>query len=449
MESGLSGRRHWLAVFALSCGNCVASIDTSMLTVALPTIAQELGVQPSAMPLVVSTYQLVLLMTVLPFAALGEKFGLTRLYLAGLAIFACAGIGSALAPSLPALIATRSLQAIGAAAILAVSPALVRYIYPPEKLSAGLALNAFVVTTAAMLAPALGGLVLAVAPWRGIFLVVTPLVLASLAVGWSLPRTQTHDEPYDFRGAAVSALTFLLLIGGLQLAIHEVSPLIWGASLIAGAVIGFGFIRHERRSARPMFPVDLLAQPPIAISVLGGLSVFAISQSVMLNMPFRLEHVFGYSPAKVGAVLSVWPFALLLTVPLSGYLSSRAPPGLLGAIGMVTTFTGLIALSFLPARPSFLDLAWRLWLCGAGVGLFLSPNGRMILGSAPAHRLGGASGLIGTMRMTGQTLGATSAALMLALGAGLGRAPTLVGAGLTVIAFGCCLSHMRPARREA
>jgi DHA2 family multidrug resistance protein-like MFS transporter len=448
MEQGLSGRRRWLAIVALSCGNCVASVDSSILNVALPTIARELRVAPAATPLVVSTYQLVLLMTVLPFAALGEKFGLKRLYLAGLALFAAAGVCSALAPSLAALVATRALQAIGAAAILSISPALVRYVYPPERLAAGLALNSFIVTTAAMLAPALGGAVLAVATWRWIFLVATPLVLGSLAFGSALPPTHTHDDPYDFRGAAVSAATFLLLIGGVQMAIHGVSPMIWGASMLAGGVIGLKFLQHERRSARPMFPVDLFAQPVIAVSVLGGFCVYALSQSVMLNMPFRLQHVFGFSPVQVGAVLSTWPFALVLTVPLSGYFSNRAPPGLLGAIGMATSFTGLVALSFLPAKPGYFDLAWRLWLCGAGIGMFLAPNNRLIIGSAPAHRLGGASGLIATVRMTGQTLGATTAALMLALGVGLGRAPTLVGAGLTAVAFACCLAHLRPARRE-
>jgi DHA2 family multidrug resistance protein-like MFS transporter len=174
--------------------------------------------------------------------------------------------------------------------------------------------------------------------------------------------------------------------------------------------------------------------------------VYALAQSVTLNLPFRLQHVFGYPPAQVGAVLAMWPFALTMTVPISGYVSNRIPPGLLGAIGMAVSMAGLVALSFTPAHPGYFDLAWRVWLSGAGIGMFLSPNNRQIIGAAPSARIGAASGLIATMRMTGQVLGATLASLLLAVGAGLGRTPTLVAAGLTAIALLCSLSRLKPSR---
>jgi DHA2 family multidrug resistance protein-like MFS transporter len=443
MDNFLDARRTRLAVLALCCGNSVAAVDSSILNVALPTIGKDLHAPLSATTLVVSLYQLVLLMTVLPFSALGEKFGLTRLYQIGLALFACAAVGSALAPNLIVLTGMRCLQALGSAAIMSISSALVRHVYRPEKLAAGLALNAFVVTTAAMAAPALGGAVLAFAPWRSIFLISLPLIAVALIMGRALPATPTHDEPYDYKAAGLSALTFLLLVGAMQLAIHGARPVLWASALGLGLLIGAVFVRGERRSTRPVLPVDLLAQPAMALALFGGLCVYALSQSVTLNLPFRLETVFGYAPARVGAVLAMWPFALSLTVPLSGYISNRVAPWLLGAVGMAVSFTGLVALSLVPAHPGYFDLAWRVWLCGAGIGMFLSPNNRQIIWAAPPGRIAAASGLIATMRMTGQVLGATLASLLLALGAGLGRTPTLVAAGLAAIAFVCCMARQQ------
>jgi DHA2 family multidrug resistance protein-like MFS transporter len=444
MNTGLDGWRGRVAILALCCGNSVAAVDASMLNIALPTIGRELHAPLSATTLMVSLYQLVLLMTVLPFAALGEKFGLTRLFQAGQALFALAAIGSALAPNLVVLTGTRCLQALGAAAIMSISPALIRSVYPVEKLSGGLALYALVVTTAAMASPALGGAMLAIAPWRWIFVTTLPFIAISLVVGRALPSTPTHDEPYDYKAAALSAATFLFIVGAMQLAIHGVRAWLWGVVLVSGLLLGTVFVRRERRSPRPVLPIDLMIQPVMALSLFSGLCVYALTQSVGLNLPFRLENGFGYPPARVGAVLAMWPFALMMTVPLSGYVSNRIPPWVLGAIGMAISFVGLLTLSFVPAHPTYLDLAWRIWLCGAGIGMFLSPNNRQIILAAPAGRIAAASGLIATMRMTGQVLGATLASLLLAVGVGLGRTPTLVGAGLAAVAFICSLSRGRP-----
>ena len=137
----------------------------------------------------------------------------------------------------------------------------------------------------------------------------------------------------------------------------------------------------------------------------------------------------------------------MIVAPVAGYLSDRVPAGLLGGIGMGVATLGLVALAFLPPEPSYLQLAWRMSLTGGGFGLFMSPNARLILGSAPRDRAASAGGLISTTRMTGQTLGATLAALLLAVGLGGGRTPPLVSAGLALVAGLCSLARLRPAFR--
>ncbi|MBP6682809.1 MAG: MFS transporter, partial [Halioglobus sp.] len=199
---GLPTPRRYMAVFAISCGTALNVIDGAIPNVALPTIATDLGISSAAAVLIVSIYQLVLVMTLLPFSALGSQIGLKRLYLYGQGVFILAALLCFFAPSLPLLLAARGLQALGAAAALSVSSALVRSIYPAGQLGRGLGINSVVVASAAALAPILGGFIVAVASWQWVFVATVPLGLLSLALGRVfLPDSPARRESYDLPGA--------------------------------------------------------------------------------------------------------------------------------------------------------------------------------------------------------------------------------------------------------
>ena len=167
-----------------------------------------------------------------------------------------------------------------------------------------------------------------------------------------------------------------------------------------------------------------------------------------LSLPFRLQHVLGYSPKAIGAMIAPWPLTMMIVAPTAGALSDRYPAGLLGGIGMSIATVALVLLAFLPAHPGYFDIAWRMSLCGCGFGLFLSPNGRLIIGSAPRERAASAGGLLSTTRLLGQTLGATAVAALLALGLGNSAAPALIGAGLTIVAGCFSIARLRPTVRN-
>jgi DHA2 family multidrug resistance protein-like MFS transporter len=169
---------------------------------------------------------------------------------------------------------------------------------------------------------------------------------------------------------------------------------------------------------------------------------------LLLSLPFRLQHSYGFAPSEVGAVIAPWPLTTMFVAPIAGSLSDRYPAGALGGIGMVIAVTGLVSLAFLPVHPSWIDIAWRMSLTGAGFGMFLSPNARLIIGSAPIDRAAAAGGLISTTRMVGQTVGATLVAALLALGIGSGSVPPLVAAGLALIAGICSLARLNPSIRN-
>lgn len=128
-----------------------------------------------------------------------------------------------------------------------------------------------------------------------------------------------------------------------------------------------------------------------------------------------MQNVLEYNAVQIGLLLTPWPLATILTAPLAGRLVEKVHPGLLGGIGMAVFATGLFTLYLLPAHPAEWNIIWRMALCGMGFGLFQTPNNVTIVSSAPAHRSGGASGMLGTARLLGQTLGTTLVALLFRL----------------------------------
>jgi len=446
---GVEGRRLTLAAFAISLGTALTIIDGAIATVALPTIARDLKVGSSAAVMVVTVYQLVLVMALLPLSALGDLIGLKRLYQTGQLVFTIATGLCFFAHSLGFLLVVRAFQAAGAAASLSVMAALIRRIYPPRHLGRGLALNSVVGSIASVVAPTAGGLILGFASWPWIFALAAPFGVLSIIVGRaSLPDVPPRGGSYNLAGAVLNAATFGLIIGGLEAIVHGDSPVVSTAIVVLGAALGTLLVLHERKDAAPILPVDLLVRPVLALSVAGAFMAFCASQVLLLSLPFRLEHGYGMSPSEIGALIAPWPLTTMFVAPTAGALSDRYPAGVLGCIGMAISTVAAIMIALLPSHPSYIDVAWRMALLGAGQGLFISPNARLIIGSAPRERAASAGGLVSTTRLTGQTVGATLVATMLALGFGNSAAIPFIAVGLTISAGLCSAARLRPSIRN-
>ena len=449
IPDGMPAPRRYLAVAAISLGTALTIIDGAVANVALPTIARDLHVDGSAAVLVVTVYQLVLVMSLLPFSALGDRIGLKRMYQAGQLVFTIATGLCFFAKTLPFLLLVRGVQALGAAAALSVMQALIRQIYPARHLGRGLGVNTVVAASSAAIGPAAGGLILALAPWPWVFAAGVPFAILSLAIGrFGLPDIAGYDVPYDGLGAFYCALTFGLAIFGLEACVHGGPPAIGIALVAVSAIFGVAFIRHELRQEHPIMPVDLLRQPVLALSAVGALCAFIATTTLTLTLPFRLQRAYGFGPVLVGAAIAPWALTMMLVSPAAGVLSDgKMPAGLLGGIGMAVATVALLLFALLPAHPTYFDIAWRMSMCGAGFGLYLSPNVRLIIGSAPRHRATAAGALTSTIRLTGQTLGATFVAALLGFGLGEGTVPPLVATALAVIAGMCSVARLNPALR--
>lgn len=426
-------RRRVFAVAAMSIGSLMLMIDASISSVVLPTIASELGVKGSSTLLVVTVYQLILAMTLLPLAAIGDRVGYRRLYQAGFALHTAAAILCLFVDSLPGLILVRGLQSLGAATAMAVAVAMLRAIYPPHRLGAGLALNTIFNASGTALAPVVGGLVLSIANWQWAFAAVVPLTLISLALSRALPDPQPRKHPFDLRGAILCAITFGLLIGGLEGAIHTDFLLTSLAAIAAGSATAWRLVRHEKTEARPVLPVDLLASRALGLATLATFMGTIASMAVILYLPFRLQHGFGFSPAEIGGMMTAYAIASVMFSPLSGILSDRIHVPLLCTAGSLVAALGMATFAFLPEQPGYFDIAWRLWLCGTGFGFFFAPNARFLVGSAPRERVAAAGSVFTTTRMLGMAISATLVASLLAMDLGNGPVPALVAAALALL----------------
>ena len=439
-EEWLPMPRRLLAVASISAGSVLYTLDGGIPGVALPVISDKLGIATSSAMLVVSVYNLVLAMVLLPLAAVGERFGHRRIFTAGLALYLVAAAGCYLADSFALLIFFRGVQALSAAALLSVSLAMVRMVYPPSMLGRGLGFNTMASSLGAAVAPPLAGVILAHAPWHAVFIAGIPLAAIGLLTCRALPDCPPRGGSFDSLGAGLCAATFGLIIGGLQALSQQAPPAVVAASLAMGFASAVAFVRHERRSAQPVLPVDLLAQPSLSLSVSGALLAVLGSTLLLLYLPFRL-HADGVSAATVGTMIVPYAVTVMIVAPTSGMLSDRVEASTLGTIGMAVATLGLLTFAWLPTHPGWLAVAWRIGLCGLGFSLFFSPNGRLVVGSVSRERAAGASSLLSTTRMFGQALGATGVAGMLALRLAP-SVPFLIAAGLTAAALACSAARM-------
>ena len=416
---GLPPRERGLAFSAMALAMAMAVLDGAIVNVALPVIARDLNVPASQAIFVVNAYQIAVTAALLPLATLGESLGYRRVYLVGLAAFTAASLACAVAPDLPSLIAARIVQGLGAAGIMSVNTALVRFIYPHRLLGRGVGNVALVVAVASAAGPTLAAAVLTVADWPWLFLVNLPVGLAALAVGArTLPHTPRSARRFDVRSAGLNALTVGLLIVGLDgLGDPNRRPLAL-VGLAAALVVGTVFVRSQLRLARPLLPMDLLRIPAFALSMVASVCAFAAQMTAYVALPFYFHDGLGLSVAQTGFLMTPWPLAIAVAAPLSGRLADRYPPGLLGAIGLLLLAFGTAALAGLTPEATTLDIVWRLTLAGLGFGLFQSPNNKIIITSAPRERSGGASGMQSSARLVGQSLGAALVAVAFGLSAG-------------------------------
>ncbi|GAC1306986.1 MAG: hypothetical protein NVSMB21_10380 [Vulcanimicrobiaceae bacterium] len=239
-------------------GTVMAVLDSSIASVALPTLARELRIDAASSIWIVNAYQVAVTMLLIPFASLGDVVGYRKVYTVGIAVFTLGSFGCALATSLAVLVAWRIVQGIGAAALMSIAPALLRSIFPAAMLGTAVGISALTVASSSAAGPALGGFVLSIAAWPWIFAINVPLgVFDTVFALRVLPRTPGTGERFDLASAFLAGPALSLFIVGIDGLTRGFAPSLVAAMVVASVALAFAFVDRQRRIPRPMLPLAL------------------------------------------------------------------------------------------------------------------------------------------------------------------------------------------------
>ena len=423
--------RKWLVLSAVAMGIFLATIDGSIVNVALPTLSAALGADFATVQWVVLSYLLTITTLLAVVGRLADMYGRKRLYNSGFVVFTVGSLLCGLSPSVGWLIGFRVLQGIGAALILALGLALVTEAFPPQERGRALGIAGSIVSIGIVTGPTLGGVIIENLSWHWIFFVNVPIGIVGTYLVWrNIPATRPPGgQAFDFGGAATLCLGLLGILLGLTTGQQEgfTSPQALGL-FVFGIFFLLALLYIQRRHPQPIIDPVLFRNRLFTVNLVTGLLVFVGLGSGVL-IPFYLETVLGYSVQQVGLLLAVVPIALGIVSPISGVLSDRVGSRPISVLGLAVTLLGYLALSTLSTETTAVGFMLRYVLVGVGVGLFQSPNNSAMMGTAPRERLGVASGLLAMTRNLGQTVGiAVLGALWAALVFGAAGGPVAGGA---------------------
>jgi len=398
----------WLVFGVTVLGTFMGTIDSSIVNVALPLIAERLEAELTIVQWVVTAYLLTISSLLPLFGRAGDMFGRKLVYMLGFFVFTIGSIVCGLSINIWMLIGARVLQAIGAAMLMANSPAIIGANFPGKERGRALGMVGTVVALGLMTGPGMGGLLAGAFGWQSIFIINVPIGITAFILAYLvLPADakRKHDK-FDFIGAfffACAMVSLLLIISNGQR---------WGwlsTAVISGGVVTVIFLTlfiwQERRVKYPMIDLSLFQSWQFLSGNLSSLlSFMAIFINVML-LPFYLHSVLELTPTQIGIIITPFPLTMAIVAPISGYLSERFSFIVLTVSGLVITMSGLLYMATLNSASAIWQVAVGQAIIGVGNGLFQSPNSNSVLSSVPPDKLGIASGINALVRNIGMVSG--------------------------------------------
>ncbi|HWE09645.1 MAG TPA: DHA2 family efflux MFS transporter permease subunit, partial [Solirubrobacteraceae bacterium] len=443
----------------VSVGLFMVVLDNLVVSVALPSIHRDLGASIQSLEWTVNAYTLSYAVLLLTGAALGDRLGRKRMFMAGIGLFTISSAAAALAPSIGLLILARATQGAGAAIATPLTLTLLADAFPPARRGVALGVWSGVSGIAVALGPLVGGGMVQAASWHWIFWINVPIGLALVPLaGLRLVESHGPTQALDLPGLALGSTGLFGIIFGLI----RSQSLGWGAtqvlvSLAAGVALLVAFIVQERRTATPMLPLEFFARRGFAVTNAVSLAMyFGMFGSVFFLSQF-LQNVLGNSPLEAGVKLLVWTGATMLVSPLAGYFSERYGSRLFMAAGL-----GLqaIALGWLAAmtgvHESYVSLIGPFVLGGAGMALVFAPSANAVLASVRTDQAGQASGATNAIRELGGVLGVSVLATVFTSHGGYGSPQAFVNGlvpalwiGTAVLAVGALIPLLLPFSTRA
>ena len=429
MENDPESRYKWRAMLVVSIGIFMSTLDASILNIALPTLTSYFNTDIATIEWVILSYLLTITTLLLTLGRLSDMYGRKPMFMAGLLIFTLGSGLCSLSASAGQLIAFRVVQGLGAAMLMANSPAIITAVFPHTERGKALGLVGTVVSIGSMTGPVLGGFLIDWIGWQSIFYINIPIGLLGTVYAFkTLKPDRVHGgQKFDIKGAILMFLSIISLV----LVITRGQVLGWDSPAIIGLSILFaiflaGFVIVEKKADQPMVELSLFRNRPFSASNASGFLSFTAMFAVIILMPFYMDEILGYNPEHMGMVFVAIPLVMALVAPVSGWISDRTNSFLLSSLGMAVSCLALFLLGNLDQDATFFDIVTRMGMIGLGMGLFQSPNNSIVMGSVPKERLGIAGGMLAMVRNLGMVTGIAISGAVLTSGIQSNQAAGLV-----------------------
>jgi EmrB/QacA subfamily drug resistance transporter len=411
--------RKWWALGALVVCLLTLGLDGTILNVALPTLATQLHASTGGLQWIVDAYILVFAGLLLPMGALGDRVGRKRLLLFGLGFFLVASVAAAYVSDVGALIAARAVMGLGSAILTPVAMGVLPVIFEPRERARAIAIAATAMGLGVPLGPIVGGWLLDHFWWGSVFLVNVPVaVVGMIAVAFLVPESRdTRARPADLVGGGLSTAALVAFVYGVIEAPRQgwTDPRVL-ATVVAGLLLGAGFVVWERRSPAPMINLALFGRPRFLWgTVAATIGTFALF-GLLFTVPQYLQAVLGHDAFATGIRLLPLMGGLILAAAFSDRISGALGAKVPVALGLMIIGGGLALGASTGPGDGYGLLATWLAIVGFGTGLCLAPAMDAVLGELPVAESGSGTALTMTLRQVGGALGVAALGSLLASG---------------------------------
>ncbi len=457
MPTTRSRPRLTLAVVSIALFMVV--LDNLIVTVALPSIREELGATLESLEWTINAYTLAFAVMLIPGAALGDRFGRRRVFLLGLGLFTAASAAAALAPDTGSLIAARAIQGVGGAIVSPLTLTLLADAFPAERRGAALGIWSGISGTGVALGPLVGGAVVEGISWHWIFWINVPIGLALLPAAGAVLRESRGAAPrMDLPGLGLVGTGLFALVFGLVRGQGEgwTSPVIV-AALALGAVLLAAFVAWELRAEAPMVPMGLFRRRTYAVTNAVSFFMYFGTFGAIFLLTQLVQEVMGFSPLQAGVRMLVWTGATTVTAPVAGVLAERYGPRVFMAAGLALQAGALawIAAVTGPAT-GFASLVVPFAMAGVGMALVFAPSASALLSVVTPAQAGQASGTNNAIREVGGVFGVAVLSTIFSGAGGFGSAQSFLDGftpalwvGAAVVAVGALTALALPRRTRA
>lgn len=409
-------KKRWIILIVLNIFTFMSTLDGSIVNIALPELSKQLKLPMAQIEWVTTGYLMAICAAILFFGKLGDIVGKIRIFKIGTIVFVIGSMLCGFSLSLPALLASRVIQAIGASMTMANSQGIVTDIFPANERGKALGFIGTFVSLGSIAGPSLGGIMVSTLGWEYIFWVNIPIGVIAILLGWKvLPKDLTRTKStIDVPGSLLFAIFIISLFAGLLLG----QQLGYGDSLIVTAlivaVISFiAFLWTELRRKEPLLQLSLFKNPLFSLSILCGFLVFTANFCFNIIAPFYAQNMLNLSPFEAGFLLMLLPICMVVVAPISGALSDKIGSEFLTFAGLVVMVIAQFGLAELHEGSSVVLVGVWIAMLGIGSGLFQSPNNSLVMSKVPRTQLGSAGSVNSLVRNVGMVVGITIATTIL------------------------------------